>query len=104
MKSFLTFSEFLNEDGSAFSIRDKKPGDTIVVDGKSLTITKFLTWIKNRESKCMSFMADIEGKSVKVVYDEGRDGYMIREYEGDSTQLATDLFLATQTAANGIAF
>jgi hypothetical protein len=42
-----------------------------------------------------------------VVYDDGRDGYVLDEFEGSmggSTQLASDLFLATQTAANGIAF
>jgi hypothetical protein len=99
--------ESLLEEETSFSIKDKKPGDKVIVDGKELTITGFLTWIKNHEAKCISFTADHEGKSVKVKYDDIKGSYVIDEFEGSlggSTQMTTDLFLATQTAANGIAF
>jgi hypothetical protein len=99
--------ESLEENQTSFSIRDKKPGDMVIVDGKELTITGFLTWVKNHEAKCISFTADHGGKELKVTYDNVKGSYVIDEFEGSyggSTQMTSDLFLATQTAANGIAF
>jgi hypothetical protein len=66
-------------NGPAFSIHDKKPGDVVEVEGRELTIVKFLSWVKNDDAKCITFSARTpEGKNVTVKYDDGYDGYIIK--------------------------
>ena len=66
-------------NGPAFSIHDKKPGDVVEIEGKEITITKFLSWVKNDEAKCVSFEGRTpEGKVVTVKYDDSYDGYIIK--------------------------
>lgn len=80
---FRTFLEFsLSEsrsiiNGPAFSIRDKNPGDVINVEGLPVTITKFTSWVKNKQADCISFVGELEdGTEVNVKYDDGVDGYV----------------------------
>lgn len=77
MKHLKSF-QFLNEgNGPAFSIHDKKPGDTISVDGKIVKITKHISWVKDKNANCIEFEGEVNGKPVKIKYDDGCDGYVI---------------------------
>jgi len=60
-----------------FSTRDKKPGDIVTVEGKSVTIVEFTSWAKNKEASCITFKGLLEdGTIVNVKYDDGMDGYV----------------------------
>ena len=85
MTRILKFSEFLNEEiitdtsdiqSPVFSIHDKKPGDSIKINGKECEIVEFKTWIKNHDANCTSFIGRIDGKEVEVFYDDSVDGYV----------------------------
>lgn len=108
MKNLPTYEQFLNEEESPVNspiLKLAQPGDVVKIAGKDLTI-KDVT--KEVGGNMIEFIGiDNAGKTFRVIYDDGRDGYVLDEFEGSlggSTQLASDLFLATQTAANGIAF
>ena len=63
----------------AFSIRDKKPGDIVTIEGKPVTIVKFTAWTKNKEASCITFKGLLEdGTIVNVKYDDGMDGYVFK--------------------------
>jgi hypothetical protein len=86
-------------------LKTSSVGDVVHVDGKALTIKEV---IKERDGSMIEFTAiSNAGQTYKVIYDDGRDGYVLDEFEGSTGPTespASDLFLATQTAANGIAF
>lgn len=79
-KTFKTFEQHLNLiNGPAFSINDKKPGDVVEIEGEEVIIIKFLKWNKEEDAKCIEFLGRSKsGKEVKVVYDDGFDGYIIK--------------------------
>lgn len=101
MKTFLTYDQFIAESNSpAFRI-----GDEIQLSGKPIKVVSVIKEIGNRLIEFIG--VDPSGKTFRVKYNDGSDAYVLDEFEGSyggSTQLASDLFLATQTAANGIAF
>ena len=101
MKSFLTYSQFIAESVGSVP----KIGDEIQLSGKPIRVVSVIKEIKNRLVEFIGM--DSAGKTFRVKYNEVSDDYTLDEFEGSydgSTQLASDLFLATQTAANGIAF
>lgn len=69
-------------NGPAFSIHDKKAGDEIILDGKRVKITELESWVKNKEASCMQFkgyfVGDKDRKVKTFVYDDGMDGYRIK--------------------------
>ena len=66
-------------NGPAFSIRDKQPGDTVVVQGETVKIVKFNSWTKDKEASCMSFKAEKDGEEINVTYSDAHDGYIFNE-------------------------
>jgi len=108
MKNLLTYEQFLLETESPINsalLKTASVGDVVHVDGKALTIKKV---IKEKDGSMIEFTAvSNSGQTYKVIYDEGIDGYVLDEFEGSTGPTespASDLFLAQQTAANGIAF
>ena len=104
MKTLPTYDEFLNE--SSIDGLDQNSQD--MVKG----IAEILRQVKDKPNR-----ASIAKDQIDKFKEEGIDfkyedflslcDLKIDEFEGSlggSTQLASDLFLATQTAANGIAF
>lgn len=95
MDRILKFLDFLNESNisdtrkiqsPAFSIRDKKPGDIIEINGEKCEIVEFKSWIKNKEALCISFVGKIDGKLVDVFYDDGVDGYVTGDMKKSLTE------------------
>lgn len=108
MKNLLTYEQFLNEEESPITngvLKGSRPGDVVHIAGRAITVDRVIKEVNGQIIEFVGYSND--GKKLRVVYDDGRDGYVLDEFEGSmggSTQLASDLFLATQTAANGIAF
>ena len=87
MKHIQLYEEFCNESFQfSFSIRDTKEGDIVQVEGRDVIITKFLSWVKNKEAKCISFEGRLKDGDVPVTvkYNDVKDGYVF------STELAPD--------------
>lgn len=108
MKNLPTYEQFLLETESPINaplLKTANVGDVVHVDGKALTIKEV---VKERDGSMIEFTAiSNSGQTYKVIYDDGRDAYVLDEFEGSlgpTESPASDLFLATQTAANGIAF
>ena len=104
MKSLPTYTNFLNES----SIDGLENNDQDMVRG----IADILKNIKDKENRMSIAKDQIENFKKEGIQFKFEDFLVlcdlsIKEFEGSlggSTTLASDLFLATQTAANGIAF
>lgn len=104
MENIPSFQEFLNES----TVDSLKPNERDMVKG----IADILRQVKdqaNRSSIAKSQIDNFKREGIDFKYEEflALCDLTIDEFEGSmggSTQLASDLFLATQTAANGIAF
>jgi len=108
LKNLPTYEQFILENESPIDsniLKTANPGDVVHVAGKPLTIK---TIIREKEGSMIEFIAmGNDNQTYKVIYDEGRAAYVLDEFEGSvgpTDSPASDLFLATQTAANGIAF
>jgi hypothetical protein len=108
MKNLPTYEQFLIENESPVNgaiLKTANVGDVVHIAGKPLTVK---TVIKERDGSMIEFTAISNGgQTYKVIYDDGRDAYVLDEFEGSlgpAESPASDLFLAQQTAANGIAF
>jgi hypothetical protein len=87
MKHIKLYEEFFYEfNHSSFSIRDTKEGDIVQVEGRDVIVTKFLSWVKNKEAKCISFEGRLKDGDVPVTvkYNDRKDGYVF------STEVAPD--------------
>ena len=88
MKKLPTFRKFRKEieecldearvNDIKFSIHDKKPGDVVEIEGKPVKITKFLSWVKDRDAHCTKFNGEIAGNEVVINYDDDKDEYIIK--------------------------
>jgi hypothetical protein len=104
MKDIPNFEEFLNES----SIDGLTSNEQDMVKG----IAGIVRQVKDRDNRSSIAKDQIESfkkEGIDFKYEEflALCDLTIDEFEGSlggSTQLASDLFLATQTAANGIAF
>lgn len=104
MEKILTYKEFLSEssiDGLEGNKRDMVTG-----------IAEILSMVKdksNRSEIAKEQIARFKEEGIQFKYEDFLSlcGLEIDEFEGSlgpATQTASQLFLATQTAANGIAF
>lgn len=92
MKHIKLYEEFIHKlNESAFSIRDTKEGDVVQVEGRDVIITKFLSWVKNKQALCRSFEGRFKDGNtndtnipVTCTYNDKKGGYVF------STEIAPD--------------
>ena len=81
MKKLQSFQNFILEktttlenNSPALKTSEQNVGDTVIVQGKPVEITKITKTIKD---SVLSFDGKINGKPCTVNYDDGLDGYNI---------------------------
>ena len=94
MKIINTYDQWLVEqNGPTMKVSPFTVGKTFMMDGNGSIV---------------DFIAQVEGgKQIKGHYEDGSDSYVLDEFEGSmgpTTMPLATMLLATQTAANGIAF
>jgi hypothetical protein len=107
MRNINTYDQWLNEqNGPTMKVNPITVGKTFMMDGKKVSIIGVTK--RNGNGSIVDFIAQVEGgKQVKGHYEDGSDSYVLDEFEGSvgpTTMPLATMLLATQTAANGVAF
>lgn len=98
MKNLLTYEQFMSESTATGFV-----GDKIQFEGKPVEVVQ----IEKRDELTILHVKDITGRVFKIRYDDGKDAYVLDEFEGSlgpTTMPLSTMLLATQPGSPTIAF
>jgi hypothetical protein len=76
MKHIKLYEQFIHES-EMFSVHDKSEGDTVDIEGQSVTITSFVSWTKDKKANCVSFEGRLDRDNSPVTVKYVKDQYVI---------------------------
>lgn len=76
MKHIKLYEQFITEN-EMFSVRDKSEGDRIEIEGQSVIITSFTSWVKDKKRSCNSFQGRLARDNSPVTVKYVNDTYVI---------------------------